>query len=54
MAKEFLKCPSGNKSGDLGRFAKDVMVIFKDELHVVHGSFKIEFGFHFIEITSRG
>jgi len=59
-AKEFSKCPSGNKGGDLGRFAKGMMVpefdkvIFKDELNVVHGPVKTEFGFHLIEITSRG
>ena len=59
-AKKFSKCQSGNKGGDLGRFAKGMMVpefdkvIFKDELHVVHGPVKTEFGFHLIEITSRG
>ena len=58
-AKKFSKCPSGNKGGDLGKFAKGMMVaefdkvIFKDELNVVHGPIKTEFGFHLIKITSR-
>jgi len=59
-AEQFSKCPSGQKGGDLGRFSKGMMVpefdkvIFNDELHVVHGPVKTEFGFHLIEITSRG
>lgn len=58
-AKKFSKCPSGSKGGDLGRFAKGMMVpefdkvIFRDELNVVHGPVKTDFGFHLIEITSR-
>jgi len=58
-AKKFSKCPSGKQGGDLGKFSKGMMVpefdkvIFKDELHVVHGPVKTEFGFHLIEITSR-
>jgi len=58
-AKKFSKCPSGQKGGDLGKFAKGMMVpefdkvIFTDELNVVHGPVKTEFGFHLIEITSR-
>ncbi len=58
-AKKFSQCPSGSKGGDLGKFAKGMMVaefdkvIFKDELNVVHGPIKTEFGFHLIKITSR-
>lgn len=59
-AKRFSKCPSGKKGGDLGRFSKGQMVaefdrvIFQKELHVVHGPVKTEFGYHLIEIISRG
>jgi len=59
VAQEFSKCPSGQKGGDLGKFSKGMMVpefdevIFKDDLNVVHGPVKTQFGFHLIEITSR-
>lgn len=58
-AQEFSKCPSGGEGGDLGRFSNGQMVpefdkvIFSDELNVVHGPVKTDFGFHLIEITSR-
>ncbi|RLA77290.1 MAG: peptidylprolyl isomerase [Epsilonproteobacteria bacterium] len=58
-AAKFSNCPSGSKGGDLGRFSKGMMVpefdkvIFSDELNVVHGPVKTDFGFHLIEITSR-
>lgn len=58
-AKEFSQCPSGSKGGDLGKFAQGMMVpefdkvIFSEELNVVHGPVKTDFGFHLIEITSR-
>jgi peptidyl-prolyl cis-trans isomerase C len=58
-AKKFSKCPSGKKGGDLGKFSKGQMVpefdkvIFSDELNVVHGPVKTDFGYHLIEITSR-
>lgn len=58
-AKDFSSCPSGKKGGDLGKFSKGQMVaafdkvIFSDELNVVHGPVKTEFGYHLIEITSR-
>ncbi|WP_024954384.1 peptidylprolyl isomerase [Sulfurospirillum arcachonense] len=59
-AKKFSKCPSGKKGGDLGKFKNGQMVkefdkvIFNEALHVVHGPVKTQFGFHLIEITSRG
>ena len=28
-------------------------VVFRDELHVVHGPIKTQFGYHLLEITSR-
>ena len=58
-AKQFSKCPSGKKGGDLGKFYDGEMVaafdkiVFKEKLHVVHGPVKTQFGFHLIEITSR-
>ena len=58
-AKEFSKYPSGGKGGDLGKFSNGQMVpefdkvIFSEDLNVVHGPVKTDFGFHLIEITSR-
>lgn len=58
-AKKYSKCPSGSKGGDLGKFSKGMMVpefdkvIFSEDLNVVHGPVKTDFGFHLIEITSR-
>ncbi len=58
-AKKSSKCPSGQQGGDLGTFGQGQMVpefdkvIFADELNVVHGPVKTQFGFHLIEITSR-
>ncbi len=59
MAKEHSQCPSGAKGGDLGTFQKGQMVpefdqvVFNDELNVVHGPVKTQFGFHLLEITAR-
>lgn len=59
-AKKHSLCPSGGKSGDLGSFSKGQMVpefdkvVFNDELNTVHGPVKTQFGYHLLEITSRG
>lgn len=59
LAKEHSTCPSGKSGGDLGTFGQGQMVpefdqvIFSDELNVVHGPVKTQFGYHLIEITSR-
>lgn len=59
LAKEHSKCPSGKSGGDLGEFAKGQMVpefdqfVFNEELNVVHGPIKTQFGYHLLETTSR-
>ena len=58
-AKKFSKCPSKKSGGNLGSFSKGEMVkefdkiVFKEDLHRVHGPIKTEFGFHLIEILAR-
>lgn len=58
-AKKFSKCPSGKSGGKLGTFSKGEMVkefdqiVFKEDLHRIHGPVKTEFGFHLIEIMAR-
>lgn len=54
-------CPSGSRSGgDLGEFSPGQMVpefdkvVFNEEVGKVHGPVKTNFGYHLIEITSRG
>ncbi|MFT2090581.1 peptidylprolyl isomerase [Paraglaciecola sp. 2405UD69-4] len=52
-------CPSGAQGGNLGRFSQGQMVpefdkvVFNDELNVVHGPIKTQFGYHLLEITER-
>ncbi|MDC0933045.1 peptidylprolyl isomerase [Arcobacteraceae bacterium] len=58
-AKSYSQCPSGNEGGDLGSFGKGAMVpefdavVFNDEVGVVHGPVKTQFGYHLLEVTSR-
>ena len=60
LAKEHSKCPSGQEGGNLGTFHQGQMVpefdkvVFNDELHTVHGPVQTQFGYHLLEITSRG
>jgi peptidyl-prolyl cis-trans isomerase C len=59
IAKENSLCPSGQRGGDLGEFSPGQMVkefndvCFNDEVGVVHGPVKTQFGFHLIEVTKR-
>ncbi|ORM39294.1 peptidylprolyl isomerase [Francisella endosymbiont of Ornithodoros moubata] len=59
-ARKHSLCPSGARGGDLGTFSQGQMVpefdrvIFNDELHKVHGPVQTQFGYHLLEITSRG
>jgi peptidyl-prolyl cis-trans isomerase C len=59
MARAHSQCPSGKQGGDLGSFAPGQMVsefndvCFNDEVGVVHGPVKTQFGYHLIEVTSR-
>jgi len=58
-AKENSSCPSGANGGDLGTFSQGQMVpefdkvVFNDEVGVVHGPVKTQFGYHLLEVTSR-
>ena len=60
LAKQHSKCPSGKQGGELGKFMPGQMVrefdevVFKEEVGKVHGPVKTQFGYHLIEITSRG
>jgi peptidyl-prolyl cis-trans isomerase C len=59
IAKEHSRCPSGKQGGALGDFSPGQMVpefdrvVFQEEVGVVHGPVKTQFGFHLVEITSR-
>ncbi len=59
VARQHSQCPSGRQGGDLGEFAPGAMVpefdrvVFQEEVRVVHGPVKTQFGFHLIEITQR-
>lgn len=60
IASEYSSCPSGRNGGDLGEFMPGQMVkefndvCFNDEVGVVHGPVKTQFGYHLIEVTKRG
>ena len=60
LAKQHSTCPSGKSGGALGEFGPGQMVkefdevVFKEEVGKVHGPVKTQFGFHLVEITSRG
>jgi len=60
MAKQLSQCPSGQRGGDLGEFSPGQMVqefdqvVFSEDIGKVHGPVQTQFGFHLIEITSRG
>jgi len=59
MARQHSSCPSGRKGGDLGEFSPGQMVkefndvCFNDEVGVVHGPVRTQFGYHLIEVTER-
>jgi peptidyl-prolyl cis-trans isomerase C len=59
LAKTHSSCPSGREGGGLGEFSPGMMVhefdqvVFNEEVGVVHGPVKTNFGYHLIEITSR-
>ena len=58
-AAEHSTCPSGRQGGELGEFSPGQMVkefdevVFKEDVGVVHGPIKTQFGYHLVEITSR-
>lgn len=59
MARQYSKCPSGARGGDLGEFVPGQMVkefndvCFNDAVGVVHGPVQTQFGYHLIEVTKR-
>ena len=59
LAKQHSSCPSGQRGGDLGTFGQGQMVpefdkvVFNDEVGVVHGPVKTQFGYHLLEVTKR-
>jgi peptidyl-prolyl cis-trans isomerase C len=60
IAKERSNCPSGRKGGDLGKFGPGQMVpefdkaVFTGDVGVLYGPIKTQFGYHLLEVTSRG
>lgn len=60
LARQHSTCPSGRNGGDLGVFFPGQMVkefndvCFNEEVGVVHGPVKTQFGYHLIEVTKRG
>jgi peptidyl-prolyl cis-trans isomerase C len=60
VAQANSQCPSGSQGGDLGEFGPGMMVpefdeaVFgSDEVGVVKGPVKTQFGYHLLEVTSR-
>jgi len=59
MAKQWSKCPSGKKGGDLGWFGKGQMVpefekaAFEGEKGKIYGPVKTQFGWHLIKINDQ-
>ena len=59
VAKANSSCPSSRDGGSLGSFGRGQMVpefdhvVFNDEVGVVHGPVKTQFGYHLLEVTSR-
>jgi len=60
IAQRHSQCPSGQRGGDLGEFGPGQMVpefdkvVFGGEVGKVHGPVKTQFGYHLVQITSRG
>jgi len=60
LAAEHSNCPSGKSGGDLGQFGPGMMVpefdkvVFSADVGSVEGPVQTEFGYHLLEVTSRG
>ncbi|MEI6860092.1 MAG: peptidylprolyl isomerase [Shewanella sp.] len=60
VAKANSSCPSSAQGGDLGSFGPGQMVkefdevVFNAPLNEVQGPVKTQFGYHLLEVTSRG
>jgi len=61
LAKQYSKCPSSKKGGDLGEFRKGAMVAQFDKAVFANGSedkkylgpIKTKFGFHLIQVLYK-
>ena len=59
IARANSTCPSSAQGGNLGEFSPGQMVrefndvCFNEEVGVVHGPVKTQFGYHLIEVTKR-
>ncbi|MFV0349805.1 MAG: peptidylprolyl isomerase [Halodesulfovibrio sp.] len=59
VAKQYSKCPSGRRGGELGQFRPGQMVpefdhvCFNEAVGVVHGPVRTQFGYHLVEVTER-
>jgi peptidyl-prolyl cis-trans isomerase C len=60
IAMECSSCPSKAQGGDLGEFGPGMMVkefdeaVFDGPVSVVQGPVKTQFGYHLLEVMSRG
>jgi len=60
VAEANSQCPSGSAGGDLGSFGPGQMVpefdkvVFSGDVGVLYGPVQTQFGFHLLEVTSRG
>jgi len=60
IAMEYSSCPSKAQGGDLGEFGPGMMVkefdeaVFDGPVSVVQGPVKTQFGYHLLEVMSRG
>ncbi len=60
VAKASSQCPSSAQGGDLGKFGPGQMVpefdkaVFSGDVGVLYGPIQTQFGYHLLEVTSRG
>jgi len=60
VASKNSQCPSSAQGGDLGKFGPGQMVpefdkaVFSGDVGVVQGPIQTQFGYHLLEVTSRG
>ncbi len=60
VAKANSSCPSSAQGGDLGKFGPGQMVpefdeaVFNGDVGVLYGPIQTQFGYHLLEVTSRG
>lgn len=60
IARTNSTCPSSQQGGDLGEFGPGMMVpefdkvVFSAPLNEVQGPVQTQFGYHLLEVTSRG